>query len=833
MPDAPETKEPKDPTPAANVFDVGFESSAANVLKELPKQIPLLPLRSDVPFPQVIMPLIVGRDKGILLLDDIMKGPRIVGLATQTNLDAEDPGSKDLYPTICVAHVLKLLKFPDGSTRIVAQGLRRARWTSIARTEPYLVANIAAIQEVDEVGVETEALMLSIRRLLEKFVEAGGQAPEELQVAAMNTPEPSAWCDLLASGLPFSTEEKQELLAESNVKQRLKRLHQLLRYQVEMHSLSSKISNEASGELNRAQRETFLRQQMSAIKRELGEGEEEGGEIRELYDRLDQAKLPEAAHNEAKRELDRMQQMHPSTPEYHVIRTFLETMFSMPWHISTEDRIDIRRARRILDEDHYGLEQVKQRILEFLSVRKLKEDMRGPILCFVGPPGVGKTSLGKSIARTMDRKFTRISLGGVHDEAEIRGHRRTYIGAMPGRIIQGLRKLGVNNPVFMLDEIDKLGSDHRGDPSSALLEVLDPEQNNSFRDHYLDVEFDLSKVLFICTANVLQTIPSPLRDRMEVIEISGYSEEEKLAIAKKYLIPKQMREHGLPADAASFSDDGIRFLIDGYTHEAGLRNLEREIASLCRKIARQYAEGKRKKVSVDAKRIEHLLNAPKIIHDRRVEATSPGVATGLAWTPVGGVTLSIESARAPGKSSLKLTGSLGDVMKESAHAALSYLRGHSDDLGIPKDFFDDGELHVHVPAGAIAKDGPSAGVAMLASLLSLAVGKPLRQGLAMTGEITLSGRVLAVGGVREKILAARREGIDTVIVPMSNEKEVSELPKYLRDEFTFIFAKQIDEVLPHLFSSEKRRQPRKSKAKIVRGKNYGKPRPASAPSPAP
>jgi ATP-dependent Lon protease len=824
MAETPEKSERKESAAGVELAEIRVDAFPAPPMRDLPKQLPLLPLRSDVPFPQVIMPLIVGRDKGIQLLDDVMKGNKIVGLATQMNLEAEDPGPKDLYPTICVAQVLKMLKFPDGSTRIVAQGLRRARWTSISKSEPYLIGNIAAVEEINEVGVETEALMLSIRRLLEKFLEAGGQAAEELQVAAMNTPEPGAWCDLLSSGLPFSTEEKQELLAEPSVKARLKRLHQLLRYQVEMNSLSTKINSEASGEMNRAQRETFLRQQMSAIKRELGEGEEEGGEIREFLDRLENAKLPDAAHAEAKRELDRMQQMHPSTPEYHVIRTFIDTMLSMPWHTSTEDRLDIRRARRILDEDHYGLEPVKQRILEFLSVRKLKDDMRGPILCFVGPPGVGKTSLGKSIARTMDRKFTRISLGGVHDEAEIRGHRRTYIGAMPGRIIQGLRKLSVNNPVFMLDEIDKLGADHRGDPSSALLEVLDPEQNNSFRDHYLDVEFDLSKVLFICTANVLQTIPSPLRDRMEVIEISGYSEEEKLAIAKKYLIPKQLREHGLPTEAAEFTDEGIRFLIDGYTHEAGLRNLEREIASLCRKIARQYAEGKKKKNLVDSKKIEQLLNAPKIVHDRRVDATTPGVATGLAWTPVGGVTLSIESARAPGKNSFKLTGSLGDVMKESAHAAASYLRARCEELEIPKEFFDEGELHVHVPAGAIAKDGPSAGVAMLASLLSLAKGKALRPGLAMTGEITLSGRVLAVGGIREKILAARRENIDTVILPATNEKEVDDLPKYVRDEFTFIYAKQIDEVMLHFFTDEKQKQPRKGKAKIVRGKNVGKPR---------
>jgi ATP-dependent Lon protease len=798
-------------------------------LRDLPTKVPILPLRSDVPFPQVIMPLIVGREKGILLLDEVLKGNKIVGLATQRDVEVDEPDLKDLFPTICVAAVLKTLKFPDGSTRIVAQGIKRARWTSIVSRDPFLVANIEYLENVEEPGVETEAQLLNAKRLLQRFVEVGGQVSEELQVAAMNTPEPGTWVDLVASGLPFATDEKQDLLAEPNIKERLRRFNQLLRYQVDMHSLSSKISSEASGEMNRAQREQFLRQQLHAIRRELGESDEEGGEIRELYERLEQANLPEQAAHEARRELDRMPQMHPSTPEYHVIRTFLDTIFSMPWNKSTTDRLDIRRARKILDEDHYGLEQVKQRIIEFLSVRKLKDDMRGPILCFVGPPGVGKTSLGKSVARTMGRKFIRISLGGVHDEAEIRGHRRTYIGAMPGRIIQGIRKMGVNNPVFMLDEIDKLGADHRGDPSSALLEVLDPEQNNTFRDHYLDVEFDLSKVLFICTANVLSSIPIPLRDRMEVIEISGYSEEEKLAIAQRYLIPKQMKEHGLEDKAATWPDEGIRHLIDGYTHEAGLRNLEREIASLCRKVARQFAEGKRKLVTINAKKVEQLLGPPKFVRDSRVGHAIPGVATGLAWTPYGGVTLSVESARSAGKNQLKLTGSLGDVMKESAHAAVSLLRVRGQGLGVLPEFFDDGEIHIHVPAGAIAKDGPSAGLAIFASLLSLALGKPLRPRLAMTGEITLSGRILAIGGVREKVLAARRENMDMVILPASNEKDVAELPKYVRDEFAFVFAEHVDEALPFLFSQEEIRHPPKSKAKIIRGKNFGKTKPVPQP----
>lgn len=783
------------------------------------RSIPLLPLRTEVPFPQTIMPLVVGRDKGIRLIDEILKADKVVGLVTQRDPTVEDPRANDLFRTLCIASILKMLKFPDGSTRIVAQGLERARLVELVASEPFLIARVEPFGDEMEPGVETDALVLSARQLFEQFANAGSQVSEELQIAAMNTPEAGPWCDLLGSGLNFSIEEKQELLSEPNVRRRLRRLNQLLNHQVEMQDLSSKIHNEVSGEMTRAQREQFLRQQIQAIRRELGDAEEEGSEIREFQERLEAEGLPEGADREARRELDRMAQMHPSTPEYHVIRTYLDTLLSMPWHKNSEDRLDLRRARQILDEDHYGLEKVKRRILEFLAVRKLKQDMRGPILCFVGPPGVGKTSLGKSIARTMDRKFIRISLGGVHDEAEVRGHRRTYIGAMPGRIIQGLRKLGTNNPVFMLDEIDKLGSDYRGDPAAALLEVLDPEQNSTFRDHYLDVEFDLSRVLFICTANVLSTVPHPLLDRMEVIELSGYSEEEKLAIAHKYLVPKQLAEHGLGAEAADFTDDGLSEVINYYTHEAGLRNLEREIAALCRKIAHNVAVGKKRKVTVHIKRVHALLGPQKFLREKREDTTSPGVATGLAWTPAGGDILQIESIRAPGKANLKLTGSLGDVMKESAHAALGYLQAHATPMNLPRVFFDESELHIHVPAGAISKDGPSAGVALTASLLSLALEKPLRHNLAMTGEITLTGRILPVGGIREKVLAARREGIHMVILPHQNEKDVAELTKEVRDDFTFVYVKHMDDVLPYLFHDEVNTAFKRTRAKIVRGKN--------------
>lgn len=780
--------------------NVSDNSSSTSV--EQPRVLPILPLRTDVAFPGVIMPLMVGRDKGVLLVEDVFRGDKLLALATQTSADHEDPSINQLHKAVCVAQVLKILRFPDGSTRIVAQGLRRGVLGTLISAEPYLKANVLPMPEEHAPGeMVTSALLMAVRQQLQKLIEGGGAIPEELQVAALNTSEPHALADLLASGLPFSTKEKLQLLEEPVVRKRLKTLSKLLRRQVGMQTISSRIQGEATSELTRSQREQFLRQQLEAIRRELGD-EEETSDVQEFARRLSESKLPDSAAREARRELDRMAQMHPSSPEYHVIRSFLDTLLSMPWNIESEDRLDIKRARRILDDDHFDLDKIKQRILEFLSVRKLKQDMKGPILCFVGPPGVGKTSLGKSIARTMGRKFIRISLGGVHDEAEIRGHRRTYIGAMPGRIIQGIRRMGTRNPVFMLDEIDKIGSDYRGDPSSALLEVLDPEQNSTFRDHYFDVEFDLSRVLFICTANNTQTIPAPLLDRMEVIELTGYSEEEKIAIAHRYLIKKQLQEHGLPARSATFTPDGLRAILRSYTHEAGLRNFEREIASICRKIARAHAEGNRRAVRVDAKKAMSYLGPARYLPEAPELTHVPGSANGLAWTPAGGERLTIESIKAPGpKHGLKLTGSLGDVMKESAHAALGYLRGHVDQLGIPSSFFEDYEIHIHVPAGAISKDGPSAGVAITASLLSLARQQPLRAGLAMTGEITLTGRVLAVGGIREKLLAARRERLNTVILPYQNEKDTEELPPEVRADLKFIFVRRMDDVIPHLFET--------------------------------
>jgi ATP-dependent Lon protease len=597
-------------------------------------------------------------------------------------------------------------------------------------------------------------------------------------------------------------EEKQELLAEANVRRRIEKLCVFLKRQLEVLELSSKIETKVGSAINKMQREHFLREQLKAIRQELGEVTEGGQEIDDLRKRIARAKLPEEASEQAIRELNRLGQMHPSSAEYHVVRTYLDWLLELPWRRSSKDRLNIQQAARVLDHDHYGLEKVKERILEYLAVRKLKKDMKGPILCFVGPPGTGKTSLGQSIARALGRRFHRMSLGGIRDEAEIRGHRRTYVAAMPGRIIQGLHKVKTHNPVFMLDEVDKVGADFRGDPTSALLEVLDPEQNFSFRDHYLDVDFDLSKVMFIATANTLSTIPPPLQDRMEVLELSGYSEEEKIAIAKRHLIPKQLSEHGLALDSLEFSDDVLREVIAKYTREAGLRNLERSIAALCRKVARARAEGKSSPVSLHVNELAEYLGPPKHFPEIADRTGVPGVATGLAWTPTGGDILFIESTSMPGKKGLTLTGSLGDIMKESAQAALSYLRSHAKPLEIPPTFFDKHDLHIHVPSGAIAKDGPSAGVALLASLVSLLRGKPLPADTAMTGEITLTGRILPVGGIREKLLAARRAGIRTVMLPKQNEKDTIELPKEVLDDLRLQFVESVDQVLSDLLRAE-------------------------------
>jgi ATP-dependent Lon protease len=777
-------------------------------------RLPLLPLRSDVVFPQTVVPLVINRPSGIRLIDDAMIGERMVALVSQLHPETETPGMDDLYPMVCVGLVLKMLKFPDGSTRIVCQGQYRARLLSVVQTEPYLVGEVEPFEEVVEEGVELDALVHHVNRFFQRMVDQSQQIPEELQVAAINTREPGRLADLLASSLPFTIEEKQVLLGEINVRARLERLGQYLSRQLAVLELSTKIQEQVGSELSKAQRDHFLRQQLKAIQEELGESEGDNPEVGELWERIKKADPPQEVLSEAERELERLSSMHPSSAEYSIVRTYLDWLAILPWSKSSRDRLDIRRARKVLDADHYNLEKIKERILEYLAVRKLKNDMKGPILCFAGPPGTGKTSLGKSIARALGREFVRVSLGGVHDEAEIRGHRRTYVAALPGRIIQGIRKSGTNNPVFMLDEVDKLGADFRGDPSAALLEVLDPEQNSTFRDHYLDVDFDLSKVMFIATANMLETIPSPLLDRLEVLQLPGYSEEEKTLIAQKYLIPKQLDLHGLDPKDVTITDAAIRRIISDYTREAGLRNLEREIAAICRKVARRRAEGQRGSSVIDPKRVADLLGPSRFFRELADRTGVAGVATGLAWTPTGGEILFIEATGMPGKGQLTLTGLLGESMRESAQAALSYLRSHSKDLELDTSRFHKTDLHIHVPAGAVPKDGPSAGVAIAAALISLFRGTPVQPDLAMTGEVTLTGRVLPVGGVREKILAARRAGIKGVLIPRHNEKDLVEVPAEVKADLSFHLVDTLDDVVPRLFEPlPGRPEPRRRAAK--------------------
>jgi ATP-dependent Lon protease len=761
--------------------------------------LPLLPLRGDVVFPQTIAPLIVNRPAGIRLLDEAQVGEKLLGLVTQRRPEEDEPGQDDLYPVFCVGSILKMLKFPDGSTRVVIQGISRARLLEVVQETPYLVGRVEPLDERDEPGVEVDALVHHVTGLFDRMVEQSGQVPEELQVAVMNTREPGRLADLLASSLPFPVEEKQQALAEPNVRRRLELLGPLLARQLAVMELAGKIQAQVGQELSRAQREHFLRQQIKAIQEELGEGDADHPGAQALWQRIEAAGPPPAVLEEARRELGRLVEMHPSSAEYSIVRTYLDWIAALPWSKTSVDRLDLRRARKVLDADHYDLEKVKDRILEYLAVRKLKRDMKGPILCLVGPPGTGKTSLGRSIARALGREFIRVSLGGVHDEAEIRGHRRTYVAALPGRVIQGIRKAGTNNPVFVLDEVDKLGADFRGDPASALLEVLDPEQNSTFRDHYLDVEFDLSKVLFLATANVLDTIPHPLLDRMEVLELPGYSEEEKLLIARRFILPKQLEAHGLAADSLALDDDAIRRVIADYTREAGLRNLEREVATVCRKVARRVAEGRKGATRIAASDLAAYLGPPRYYREIADRTGSPGVATGLAWTPAGGEILFVEATGVPGRGGLTLTGLLGESMKESARAALSYLRARAEALGLDPRRLARTDVHIHVPAGAVPKDGPSAGVAIAAALLSLFRERPIGSELAMTGELTLTGRVLPVGGVREKVLAARRAGIRRVLIPDHNAKDLKDLPPEVRADLQFQTVSTLDDVVARLF----------------------------------
>jgi ATP-dependent Lon protease len=774
----------------------GFEEDVSGIA--VPEELPILPLRGVVIFPSAIVPLLISRSSSLKLVEDCLARDRILGLVAQKNPEEEAPEPTGLFSRGTAGRILKMLKYPDSSIRILVQGLRRIEIAQYTQQTPYFRARVRTLSDVYETSERLDALQAHMVNQFAKFVSMIPYLPDELQVVVMNIKDPGRVTDLVASNLNISLEEKQDLLNTVGVKARLEKLSAILNREIELLELGQKIQAQVQSELSKNQKEFYLRQQMKAIQKELGEGDARSAEIEELRKRIEEAKMPEEARKAAETELERLKIIPPESAEHTVVRTYLEWLVSLPWSISTEDNLDIPHARQVLDEDHYDLEKIKDRILEYLAVRKLKKDSKGPILCFVGPPGTGKTSLGRSIARAMGRKFQRISLGGVRDEAEIRGHRRTYIGALPGRIIQAIRNAGSNNPLFMLDEIDKLGMDFRGDPASALLEVLDPEQNNTFQDHYLDVPFDLSKVMFITTANYLEPVPPALRDRMEVIELVGYTEEEKLEIAKRHVIPKQRTENGLVEDNIEFTDEAILEIVRSYTREAGLRNLEREIGRICRKVARGITEGRTEKVVVTREKLREFLGPEKFFSEVAERLHDPGVATGLAWTPNGGEILFIESTRMAGKKGLTLTGHLGDVMKESAQAALSLIRSRAEKLGIKPDFFENTDIHVHVPAGAIPKDGPSAGVAIATSLISLLTGRPVRHDVAMTGEITLRGRVLPVGGIKEKVLAARRAGISTVILPKRNEKDLDELAENVRQEMKFVFVDTIDEVLPHV-----------------------------------
>ena len=773
---------------------------------EAPDIVAVLPLRETVLFPQAVLPLSAGRASSVRLIEEAVRASRLIGVVTQRDPAADDPGAAGLYPVGVLARIHKAVKQADGTVRLVVQGLSRLRLVEVLEDKPFLRARVQALTDPSDAAgdVESQALMRNAVALFRKVVALSPLLSDEAANLPVNILHPGTLADVIAAALPtLSTVVKQEVLETLDVRLRLQTIVAALTKEAEVLELGSKIQSEVQSEVSKTQREYYLREQMKAIQKELGASDERTQEIEELRAKIEASGMPEEAHKEATRELDRLAKMPPAAAEYTVARTYLDWLIAMPWRTETVDNVDIAEARRVLDEDHVGLDKVKERILEYLAVKKIRPEGKGPILCFVGPPGVGKTSLGKSIARALGRKFHRLSLGGMRDEAEIRGHRRTYIGALPGQIVQGLRRAGTKNPVLMLDEIDKLGMDFRGDPASALLEVLDPEQNGSFRDHYLDVPFDLSRVLFITTANILDTVPAPLRDRMEVIHLAGYTEEEKIAIAKEHLVPKQAREHGLQAGTdLTFAEEALRVLIRGYTREAGLRNLEREIATVCRKIARRRGEeGNADSVAVTPELVASLLGAPRWEYEELRERTrESGVAIGLAWTPVGGDILFVEATRMKGGKTLTLTGQLGDVMKESAQAALSWVRSHAGELGIAPDVWETSDIHVHVPAGAIPKDGPSAGVTMVAALVSLLAGRPVRGDLAMTGEISLSGRVLPVGGIKEKILAARRAGVSTVILPRRNEKNLLEdVQPSVRESMTFHLVDSIPEMLAVAF----------------------------------
>jgi ATP-dependent Lon protease len=788
---------------------------------QIPQVLPILPLRETVVFPESMTPLAIGQERSIKLVDDVVAADRMLALLTSRDHEKESPGFEDLYAIGTAAVIHKMIRVPDGTLRVLVQGIRRIHLEETLETDPYLLGRFVEVPDMLEEPREVEALTRNVQNLFARIIGLVPYLPEELQLAAANVDDPSALCHLVASTLRIKTDEKQRLLETADVEERLRDVSRILNRELEVFELGSKIQTQVQSEIEKGQREFFLRQQLKAIQDELGESDPERAEVEELRERLDALELPDDVRKAAERELARLERLPAAAAEHGVIRTYLEWILTLPWSEATPDNLDLDHAREILDADHYDLEKVKERIVEYLAVSKLKNDLSGPVLCFVGPPGVGKTSLGQSIARALGRKFVRISVGGVRDESEIRGHRRTYIGALPGTILRALRDAESRNPVFLIDEIDKMGSDFRGDPASAMLEVLDPEQHSSFRDHYLDLPFDLSKVLFICTANTTDTIPAPLLDRMDMIQLSGYTEDEKFGIARKYLIPKQLREHGLTPSRTTILDKAVRLVIREYTREAGVRNLERRLAELFRKAATQIARGEADKVKIDDARAREWLGPRRFSGEVRKRVTEPGVATGLAWTPVGGEILFIEAGAYDGRGRLRLTGQLSEVMQESAQTAFSWVRANAVALGLDPGWFGAHDVHIHVPAGAVPKDGPSAGVAMATAIVSLVTERSVAADVGMTGEVTLTGQVLPIGGVREKVLAAERAGLKRVILPRENEPDLEELPEGTRKKLDFVLADEVPDVLEAALDGKARarvRRPTGIERRAARGR---------------
>lgn len=782
-------------------------------IKKIPEELPILPIKGTIVFPMIIVPLLAVKDRAIKLIDDALESDKILGLVAQKNPKVENPGKNDIYRIGTAASIAKMLRFPDDSLRLLVQGISRIKIKTFTQRDPYMKAKVEMIKEKSQKGVKVEALMRNTVSMFQKLIELSPHLPEELEAVVINIEEPGRLADFIIANLNFELEDKQKILEALDPIDRLKQLTPILMKEINILEIGAKIRSQVKDEIDEDQRKFYLKEQLKAIQKELGQKDERTIEIEELKKKIKKAKMPKEVKKVAMKEVERLGVIPVQAAEYHVIRTYLEWLVILPWSKETKDNLDIKNVEKVLDEDHYDLTDVKERILEFLAVRKLKKDTKGPILCFIGPPGVGKTSLGKSIARALGRKFVRFSLGGVRDEAEIRGHRRTYVAALPGRIIQGIKQAGSNNPVFMLDEVDKIGADFRGDPSAALLEVLDPEQNNSFSDHYLEVAFDLSRVMFITTGNIIDPIPPALMDRMEIIILPGYITQEKLEIAKNFLIPRQIEENGLSDKLITFNDKAVLEIINNYTKEAGVRNLERALGSICRKVARKVAEGRKKQTVIEKKSVKEFLGPVKFYSEVAERTGEIGIATGLAWTRAGGEIIFVEATKMPGKKSLTLTGQMGDVMQESAEAALSYIRANADRLGIKKQFYEKNDIHIHIPEGAIPKDGPSAGITMSVALTSLLTGKPIKPYVAMTGEITLRGKILPVGGIKQKIMAAKRAGIKKVIIPQKNKSNVEEIEKNVKKGLKFIYVDIIDDAIKEAIQKQKKSTKKRKKSK--------------------